>query len=205
MNKFEEKENFTTQRVWKDSNSKIGLNCHLFNHNTYSVVKTQCLTSITDEDAPFTEGVWSIILCVLAGASYLWWHCSIDSSDTVVDTYTSLTATLTVSSPCYGLCNDCNPSVHTYWDIVFVSHVLYVQFKAFLWASFAKCVQPCKYDDNLWSFIVKPHSNMAMIVNGSWWWFQHLFTIIVCHVCISNGSLLKLIMVKKSCNEIAQL
>ena len=65
-----------------------------------------------------------------------------------------------------------------------------------LTASFAKCVHLCKYDDNQWLFIVKPHSKMAMIVNHGQSWFQLLFTIIDCHVRIPNGALY-LIVVEK--------
>ena len=163
---------------------------------TPTVFINKCYFCLADEDAPFTEGVWSIILCVLAGASYLWWHCSLNSSDTDVDTYTSLSAAFTVSSPCYGLLSDCSPPVHTCWDTVLVSHVIYVQCMGCLPASFAKCVHLCKYDDNQWLFIVKPHSKMAMIVNHGRSWFQLLFTIIDCHVRIPNGALY-LIVVEK--------
>ena len=156
---------------------------------TPTVFINKCYFCLADEDAPFTEGVWSIILCVLAGASYLWWHCSLNSSDTDVDTYTSLSAAFTVSSPCYGLLSDCSPPVHTCWDTVLISHVIYVQCMGCLPASFAKCVHLCKYDDNQWLFIVKPHSKMATIVSHGRSWFQLFFSIIDCHVCIPNGAL----------------
>lgn len=101
---------------------------------------------IAGEDSSLTEGVWSVVVCLLAGALPRWWHRLPHSNGADADTSASLPAAFPVPTPRHGLSGVGFVSVPALGDTVLVSSLVPVQFVGRSTASFAECVHFCKYN-----------------------------------------------------------
>lgn len=121
------------------------------------------------EDSSLTKGVWSVVICLLAGALHLWCHHIPHPNGVNADTHPSLPATLAVSCPRHGLPGDGFAPVPALGDTVLLPYVIPVQFVGRSPASFAQCLHLCKYSaSSSWKVMQWLDKSLQMIHCLSW-------------------------------------
>ena len=101
---------------------------------------------LAGEDSSLTKGVWSVVVCLLAGALHLRCHHFPHTSGVDADTHTSLPATFPVPCPRHGLLGDGFVPVPPLGDTVLLPDLISFQLVGRGPASFAQCLHLCKYN-----------------------------------------------------------
>ena len=101
---------------------------------------------VAGEDSTLTKGVWSVVVCLLAGALHLWCNHIPHPNGVDADTHTSLPVTLPVPCPRHGLSGDGFVPVPPLGDTVLLPDLIPFQLVGRGAAGFAQCLHLCKYN-----------------------------------------------------------